>query len=191
MVLIAASSMDWEINSMDISAAFLQGNQLRRPVFVRPPPELHEEGTIWKLNRCLYGLCDAPREWYDRVSAEMKNLGGKVSLYDKSMFMWHGESGALQGLITIHVDDFEYAGTAQWHKDVIDKLCSMFKISKQQTGSFKYVGLRIEQNREEIFIDQKAYIDELTEIPVDSNRKKQLDKPLTEDEKKTLRSVCG
>ena len=189
--LIAASSMDWEIHSMDISAAFLQGNQLKRPVFVRPPAELHEEGTIWKLKRCLYGLSDAPREWYDRVSAEMKNLGGKISLYDKSVFMWHDESAGLQGLITIHVDDFEYCGTAQWHKDVINKLCDMFKISKRQTGSFKYVGLNIEQNGEEIFVDQQSYIDELTEISIDSNRRKQLDDQLTEEEKKTLRSVCG
>ena len=112
-------------------------------------------------------------------------------MYDKSVFIWHDESARLQGLITIHVDDFEYCGTAQWHKEVINKLCDMFKISKQQTGAFKYVGLNIEQNGEEIFVDQQSYINELTEISIDSNRRKQLDDQLTEEEKKTLRSVCG
>ena len=191
LVLIIASSMDWEINSMDISAAFLQGNQLKRPVFIQPPPELHEEGTIWKLKRCLYGLSDAPREWYNRLSMELKRLGGMISLYAKSMFLWHNKSEELEGLITIHVDDFEYCGTAQWHIDVIDRLCNMFKISNQQTGSFKYVGLNIEQNGNEIFVDQQAYIEELTEISIERNRKTQLDELLTDDEKKTLRSISG
>ena len=93
-------------------------------------------------------------------------------MYDKSVFIWHDESARLQGSITIHVDDFEYCDTAQWHMEVINKLCDMFKISKQQTGAFKYVGLNIEQNGEEIFFDQQSYIDELTEISIDSNRRK-------------------
>ena len=132
LVLTIASSMDWEINSMDISAAFLQGNKLERPVFIQPPPELRKGGTIWKLKRCLYGLNDAPREWYNRLSMELKKLGGMISIYDKSMFIWHSKQGDLEGVITIHVDDFEYCGTAHWHREVIDKLCKMFKISNQQ-----------------------------------------------------------
>ena len=191
LVLTTASSMDWEINSMDISAAFLQGNELTRPVFIQPPPELHEEGKIWKLKRCLYGLSDAPREWYNRLSMELKNLGGIISLYDKSMFIWHNKAKELEGLISIHVDDFEYCGTSQWHKNVIEKLCIMFKISNQHSGSFKYVGLNIEQNGTEIFVDQQAYIKELTEISIERNRKTHIDDQLTDDEKKILRSVSG
>ena len=83
---VAATTMGWEINTMDISSAFLQGNVLERTVYVRPPKELQEEGTIWKLNKCLYGLSDAPREWYERVCAEMKKVGGKLSLCNKSFF---------------------------------------------------------------------------------------------------------
>ena len=107
--LVTASSMEWEINCMDILSAFLQGNQLKRTVYVRPPAETCEEGKIWRLKRCLYGLSNAPREWYNHVCEEMKKLGGKVSLYGKSVFMWHNESN-LEGLITIHVDNFEYCG---------------------------------------------------------------------------------
>ena len=143
------------------------------------------------MKRCLYGLSDAPREWYDRVCKEMENLGGKVSLYDKSVFMWHGEEGRLEGLITTHVDDFEYCGTASWHTNVIDKLCAMFKISKKQKGSFKYIGLNIEQNGNEIFVKQQTYVDGLKEIPIDRKRRKQLDDPLSEEERKQLRSTCG
>ena len=44
--LVTASSMEWEINSLDISSAFLQGNQLKRTVYLRPPIEICEEGKI-------------------------------------------------------------------------------------------------------------------------------------------------
>ena len=100
----------------------------------------------------------------------MKKLGGKVSLYDKSVFMWHNGSN-LEGLITIHLDDFEYCGMSSWHKNVISKLCQMFKVSKKEKGSFKYVGLNIEQNCDEIFVDQQAYVDGLEEIAIDKERK--------------------
>ena len=67
--LVTASSIEWEINSMDISSAFLQGNQLKRTVCVT---EICEERKIWPLKRCLYGLSDAPRQWYYRVCEEIK-----------------------------------------------------------------------------------------------------------------------
>ena len=66
----------------------------------------------------MYRLLDAPREWSDRVCEEMKKLGGKVSLYDKSVFMWHNGSN-LEGLITIHVDGFELCSMSSRHKNVI------------------------------------------------------------------------
>ena len=53
------------------------------------------------------------------------------------------------------------------------------------------MGLNIEQNGKEIFVDQQAYIEELGEIAIERNRKAQLDDELTDAEKKTLRSVSG
>ncbi len=191
MGFVIASSLDWELNAMDISSAFLQGNMLKRTVYVKPPTDINADGKLWRLKRCLYGLSDAPREWYDRVCEEMKQLGGKLSSYDNSVFIWHDKEGNLVGTITIHVDDFEYSGTSNWHKDVINKLIEIFKISKNDKGKFKYLGLNIEQNGTEIFVDQQAYIDNLKEIPISDERKKQIEDILSEEESQTLRSVCG
>jgi len=119
-----------------------------------------------------------------------EDLGGKVSIYDHSVFMWHSEDN-LNGTITTHVDDFEYSGTSNWHKDVVQKLVQMFKISKNEKGTFKYLGLNIEQNGSQIFIDQYAYVENLKEIDIQDERKKQLDEKLSEKEMKQLRSVCG
>ena len=34
------SCMGWQIHSIDITAAFLQGNELEREIFLRPPPDV-------------------------------------------------------------------------------------------------------------------------------------------------------
>ena len=44
LAFITASSKKWELQAMDISAAFLQGNVLKRTVYVRPPKDYKKEG---------------------------------------------------------------------------------------------------------------------------------------------------
>jgi hypothetical protein len=62
-------------------------------------------------------------------------LGGKTSLYDEAMYIWHTDDYGLEGFIVTHVDDFVFGGTDQWHENVIDKVTTRFKISAQSTGS--------------------------------------------------------
>ena len=70
MAFIITSTMGWKIQSLDITSAFLQGNDIERDVFLKPPLEASRDGLIWKLKRCIYGLNDALRAWYDRVRSE-------------------------------------------------------------------------------------------------------------------------
>ena len=118
MAFVTASTMKWKIHSMDITSAFLQGNGIERNVYLKPPPEANSKGVVWKLKRVIYGLNDAPRAWYERVRGEFLNLGGKVSLFDEAMFLWHNEECNIVGIIVTHVDDFIYAGTEEWKKEV-------------------------------------------------------------------------
>ena len=126
-----ASNMKWVLQSLDITSAFLQGNGIEREVFLRPPPEIYEEGVVWKLKRCIYGLKDAPRAWYERVENELQRLGGKRSLFDEAMFLWFDENSSLEGVLVSHVDDFLYSGTGGWQQRVMDSLMKEFKISAQ------------------------------------------------------------
>ena len=66
---------DWKINTMDIRAAFLQGNPIDRDVYLKPPKEAHTK-KLWKLNTTVYGLGDAPRAWYLCVKDELLKIGG-------------------------------------------------------------------------------------------------------------------
>ena len=64
LVLTIMASREWQCNSIDIQAAFLQGKPINRDVYVKPPMEVFTEGTIWKLKTCVYGLNGASRTWY-------------------------------------------------------------------------------------------------------------------------------
>ena len=190
LCFVTASMMGWELYSLDVTSAFLQGNLIERDVFVQPPVEWDGHPSIWKLKRCLYGLNDAPRAWYKRVKEELRSSGGKISPYDEAVFMWHNND-ILIGVIVSHVDDFVYCGTVVWHKKVIHSLFKTFDIRETHRGSFKYIGLNVIQTNEGIIIDQQVYVDELESIDITAERAKQRYAPLTSEEKAKLRSVSG
>ena len=50
------------VNSLDIQAGFLQGNEIERCIYIKSPKEANTNG-IWKLNKGVYGLNDASRPW--------------------------------------------------------------------------------------------------------------------------------
>ena len=49
MVFVSASIMSWELHSLDITSAFLQGNDIETEVFVRLPSEIMEEELHKKM----------------------------------------------------------------------------------------------------------------------------------------------
>jgi len=55
-MLALAANQGFKIRAVDISAAYLQGRELDREVYVRPPPEFKKPGVVWKLLKGLYGL---------------------------------------------------------------------------------------------------------------------------------------
>jgi len=76
MALALIASKGWKINSIDVKSAFLQGNNIEREIFVRPPREAQTD-KLWLLNECVYGLADASRYWYLRVRNELTKLGAQ------------------------------------------------------------------------------------------------------------------
>lgn len=61
--LAVAANEKFDLQSIDIRAAFLQSRALDRDVFIEPPKDLKKEGVLWKLKKPLYGLDDASRKF--------------------------------------------------------------------------------------------------------------------------------
>ena len=68
MVVSICASMGWISGKLDVKTAFLRSDGLLREVHVQPPSEAREEeGWVWRLKKAVYGLGDAPREWFQTV----------------------------------------------------------------------------------------------------------------------------
>ena len=183
-----AGNEGWAIESIDVTSAFLQGEQLDRCMFVVPPKEANMSGHLWKMKKAAYGLYDASRRWWIKVILFLKELGGKTLIGDES-FIYFQKDGKLFGFISLHVDDFQGSGTPEFFRKVMDQICVKFKISKREHGSFKYTGVNVRQEGNEIVIDQLDYAESLVEIEV--NPKDENKRPLTKEEYKKFRGVTG
>ena len=190
LVFCSAVSFGWKIKSIDIASAFLQGNVMERDVYLEPPQDVCSSNMVWKLKRCLYGLNDAPRAWYDRFTEELISLGAVRSIYDNAMFTWFID-GEFQGHLVCHVDDLVYGGTERWERAVIDVLKQKFKIRVECQGSFKYIGLNVLQTDEGISVDQCMYIETLKPIDLSRERLYNKEAELSKKERSLLRSLGG
>ena len=184
-----AAIKSWKINSIDITSAFLQGGPINREIYLRPPSDICSKDTVWKLKRCIYGLNDAPRAWYEKVREVMIDLGAKVSSYDEAMFCWHDQSGDLVGVLISHVDDFVFCGNNAFQTNIISKLKGKFNMRDHESGTFKYLGLNLNvtQNGECVMINQNAYIAGMTPMSGMKNKSEELN----EEEKLELKRMCG
>lgn len=188
--LALASTLSWKCHSIDIKAAFLQGNEINREMFLRPPKEAAVPGKIWKLKKCVYGLNDASRNWYFSVRDELTKYGCSHSEVDLALFYWHHDE-KLSGMFILHVDDFLWAGTEDFQRMVVDKVKSAFKIGKEGEGAFRYIGLEIAHEKDGIMLTQDPYIDSISEIPVPTKRVAQKEFLLKKSEVTQLRGAIG
>ena len=190
LAISIASSNGWSCQTIDVKSAYLQGNAIAREIYLKPPPEC-DQGKLWKLNKTVYGLSDAARQWYLRVKEELLKLGVTVSRLDPALFAWH-EGDVLKGIICLYVDDFLWAGTESFQEKVINQLTNMFMMGSIASKSFKYVGLDIKSDKNShTTVDQIDYIRSLKPIVICRKRTNEKSSDLSENEKSEYRAVLG
>lgn len=193
IILCIAASMTWKVETTDIKSAFLQGSKLERDVFIKPPREANaEKGTLWKLQKCLYGLKDASRQWYFEVRGKLLEAAFKQSEQDPGLFVKHDDSGELIGIVGLHVDDFIHAGCDFFNINTLYPILQSFQVGKNEKENFMYTGFHIKQSRDAIILDQSRYTKSTVEIiDMDPKRMKEKTSELTESERTDLRKMAG
>ena len=170
IIMSVVASYNWECNAIDIKSAFLQGDPIEREVFVRPPKEFLQRGTIWKLRKNIYGLNDASRAWYFTMKKFLISVGMRMCSVDSAVF-YYIHDGKLEGVVCMHVDDIFWAGTTRFSEAVITPIHRKFKVGSGNVGKFKYIGLEIKGNDDHISISQNDYVQDLKPIPMDHKMK--------------------
>ncbi|CAI7856420.1 unnamed protein product [Closterium sp. NIES-54] len=110
VLLHVATQRDYELHSLDLSTAFLQGS-LHEEIWLRRPPGLigsFPTGTQWSLRRPVYGLRQAPREWHDTLRTTLAALGFAPSTSDPSLFL-RTDTTLPPFYVLVYVDNFVFA----------------------------------------------------------------------------------
>ena len=84
----------WPVRTLDARAAFLAGDPhhaRQRPLYMRLPAEWLQElqlqpGTLFKLLKAAYGLCEAPRAWFEKLVQALREVGFHQSASDPCCF---------------------------------------------------------------------------------------------------------
>ncbi|CAI5958043.1 unnamed protein product [Closterium sp. NIES-64] len=110
VLLHIAAQRDYEFHSLDFSTAFLQGS-LHEEIWLCRPPGFTGSfplGTQWSLQRPVYGLRQAPREWHDTLRTTLAALGFAPSTADPSLFL-RTDTSLPPFYILVYVDDLVFA----------------------------------------------------------------------------------
>ncbi|GAU45704.1 hypothetical protein TSUD_86800 [Trifolium subterraneum] len=155
LLLALASIHHWHLHQLDVNNAFLHG-ELQEDVYMKVPEGVYaKDNQVCKLKKSLYGLKQASRKWYEKLSALLIHEGYTQSTSDYSLFTKKCSSDFTA--ILVYVDDIIVAGTSmteiQRIKSILD---TNFKI--KDLGILKYfLGLEVAHAKEGITICQRKY----------------------------------
>ncbi|GJS15700.1 retrovirus-related pol polyprotein from transposon RE1 [Tanacetum coccineum] len=157
IVLSFAVTNHWHLHQLDVKNAFLNGD-IRETVYMEQPPgyvDSRNPNYVCRLNKAFYGLKQAQRAWFQRLSNFLVHQGFKCSQAYTSVFVFHRRSFLL--CLLVYVDDMILTGNHEPSiKQFIDRLQSEFAI--KDSGNLSYfLGLEVSHTSNGLFLSQTKY----------------------------------
>ena len=161
LFLAYASFQRFKVYQMDVKSAFLYG-KIEEEVYVCQPPGFEDPkhpDKVYRLDKALYGLHQAPRAWYDTLSTYLLNHDFIRGTIDKTLFIKKEKKAIL--LVQIYVDDIIFGSTQdKMCKDFEELMHQRFKMSSMGELTF-FLGLQVKQQQTGIFISQSKYVNDI------------------------------
>ncbi|GJV92915.1 putative ribonuclease H-like domain-containing protein, partial [Tanacetum coccineum] len=136
LFLAYASFKDFVMHQMDVKSAFIYG-KIKEEVYVCQPPRFEDPESpdkVYKVEKALYGLHQAPRAWYETLSTYLLDNEFQRGQIDKTLFIKRVKGDIL--------------------------LVQKFQTSSMDELTF-FLGLQVTQKDDGIFISQDKYVDEI------------------------------
>lgn len=158
-MLAVAAHHHWPVYQLDVNNAFLHGD-LHEEVFMRLPEGLNVPGKkVCKLNKSLYGLKQASRQWFAKLVHALTQQNFQQSKYDYSLFI--NKSGSDITIMVVYVDDILITGTnIQTIEALKSHLHTTFSI--KDLGSLHYfLGMEASYSDKGIILTQEKFTKDL------------------------------
>lgn len=163
-ILSLAASRGWEVHHLDVKTSFLHGD-LKEEVYVSQPEGFvakGEESKVYKLNKALYGLHQAPRAWNEKLNKVLGEL--KFVKCDKEPALYRRqEQNRDVLLVVVYVDDLLVTGTNREMSDDFKRgMSACFEMSDLGKLTY-YLGIEVDQHGGGITLKQERYAKRILE----------------------------
>ncbi|GKF13867.1 putative ribonuclease H-like domain-containing protein [Tanacetum coccineum] len=146
---------------MDVKSAFLY-RKIEKEVYLCQPPGFEDpdfSDRVYKVEKALYGLHQAPRAWYETLSTYLLDNGFQRGKINKTLFIKRHKGDIL--LVQVYVDDIIFGSIKKELCIAFEKLMhEKFQMNSMGELTF-FLGLQVEQKKDEIFICQDKYVAEI------------------------------
>ncbi|GJS01262.1 putative ribonuclease H-like domain-containing protein [Tanacetum coccineum] len=161
LFLAFASYMGFMVYQMDVKSAFLYG-EIDEEVYVTQPKGFEDPfypKHVYRVVKALYGLHQAPRAWYARLSTFLLKHNYRRGTIDKTLFIKKNSRDII--LVQVYVDDIIFGSTNKaWCTEFEVLMKGEFEMSAMGELTF-FLGLQVKQQPDGIFISQDKYVQDM------------------------------
>jgi hypothetical protein len=164
VIIAIAAERDLELYQLDVKTAFLNGI-IDEEIYIAQPEGYIKQGRereVCRLNKSIYGICQASRIWNQTLHTALVNFGFIQSTADPCVY--HKIRSNCYLLAAIWVDDGLIAGNST---EFIDQTLRYLNSKFDITGSLAehFVGIVISRDRpnKRIYLSIPQYIDKVLE----------------------------
>lgn len=113
---------------------------------------------ICKLQKSIYGLKQASRQWFSKLDEKLREWGFEPSYADPCIYSMHSDKGKL--LIGVYVDDFIIASSNQYELNLFKKKIQN-TFETRDLGELNYcLGIKFERINGAIYASQTKYTED-------------------------------
>lgn len=155
LLLALASIHKWHVHQLDVNNAFLHGELQEDVYMVIPQGVPSSPNKVCKLLKSLYGLKQASRKWYVRLTALLLHCGYHQAGSDHSLFTKHTPDTFIA--LLVYVDDIVLVGTSLLEFDAV-KTTLHYAFGIKDLGILKFfLGLEAAHSAKGITLCQRQY----------------------------------
>ncbi|GJV52793.1 putative ribonuclease H-like domain-containing protein [Tanacetum coccineum] len=158
LFLAYASFMGFIVYQMDVKSAFLYGT-IEEDVYVCQPPGFEDPqfpDKVYKVEKALYGLHQAPRAWYETLSTYLLKNRFRRGTIDKTLFIKKDKGDIM--LVQVYVDDIIFGSTKKSLCVEFEQMMhKRFQMSSMGELTF-FLRLQVKKKDNGIFISQDKYV---------------------------------
>ncbi|KAM1415115.1 hypothetical protein ACFX2I_006811 [Malus domestica] len=164
VILALTAHFDLELHQMDVKTAFLNGD-LEEDIYMHQPPgfvERGKESMIHKLNKSIYGLKQASRQWNKKFDHVMSSFGFRENKMDECVYL--KISGSKVVFLVLYVDDILIASSdLTLLQSTKEMLANSFDMKDLGEAKFA-LGIEIirDRSKKALGLSQRLYADRIT-----------------------------